>query len=111
VEQRTSPEIFDEIVRRILSICSPEQVYLFGSHARGEARSDSDIDLLVVANNVVAPRRESVRLRLALRGLGVPVDVIVTTPQQLERYRDSIGLIYRPALREGKLLYERAARS
>jgi hypothetical protein len=38
----------------------------------------------------------------------VPIDVIVATPEQIERYRDSIGLIYGPALREGKVLYERA---
>lgn len=108
MDRHVSSELFDEIVQRILRVCTPEQVVLFGSHARGDAHEDSDIDLLVVANAVDAPRQESVRLRQALRGLGVPIDVIVTTPQQLERYRTSIGLIYEPALREGKLLYERA---
>ena len=52
------------------------ELILFGSYARGDARPDSDVDLLVVANTVDGPRRESVRLRQALRGLGVPIDVL-----------------------------------
>ncbi|MBI3734881.1 MAG: nucleotidyltransferase domain-containing protein [Chloroflexi bacterium] len=98
-----------EITRRLLAVCAPQQIILFGSHARGEAGPDSDIDLLVIADEIESPRSESVRLRRALRGLGVPIDVIVATPQQIERYRDAIGLIYRSALREGEVIYERAA--
>jgi hypothetical protein len=48
-------------------------------------------------------------LRRALRGLRVPIDVIVATPEQAARYRDAIGLISAPALREGRVLYERPA--
>jgi hypothetical protein len=50
-----------------------------------------------------------VRLRRALRGLLVPIDVIVATPQQVERHRDHIGLIYGPAIREGRVLYDRSS--
>jgi predicted nucleotidyltransferase len=81
---------------------------LFGSYARGEAGPDSDVDLLVIVRGITHPRQESIRIRRALRGLLVPIDVIVATPEQIEQYRDSIGLIYGPALREGKVLYERA---
>lgn len=82
---------------------------MFGSYARGEAGPDSDLDLLVVVKDVAHPRQESTRIRRALRGLLVPIDVIVATPEHLERYRDSPGLIYGPALREGQVLYERAS--
>src|SRR5712692_6745559 len=92
-------ELLNEIKRRILAASDPEQIILFGSHARGNAGPDSDIDLLVVEEGIEMPRRESIRLRSALRGLLVPIDVLVATPQQLERYRNAIGLIYGSILR------------
>jgi predicted nucleotidyltransferase len=104
-------ELLEEIKRRILAISDPEQIILFGSHARGIAGPDSDLDLLVIEEGIDAPRRESVRLRAALRGLLVPIDVLVATPNQIERYRNSIGLIYNSILREGKVIYERASAS
>jgi len=102
-------DLLDEIVARILAVSQPEQIILFGSYARGDARPDSDVDLLVLEAGVTKPRQESVRLRRALRGLRVPIDVIVATPEQANRYRNAIGLIYAPALKEGKVLYERPA--
>ena len=109
-EERIS-ELLKEITRRILAVSVPERIILFGLYARGESGPDSDLDLLVIEKDVEAPRHESVRLRRALRGLLVPIDVVVATPQQIERHRDSIGLIYGTALREGRVLYERAATS
>lgn len=104
-------ELLQEITERILAVSSPEQIILFGSYARGESGPDSDLDLLVVEAGIEAPRRESVRLRRALRGLLIPIDVLVATPQQIARYQDAIGLIYGPAVREGRVIYERSATS
>lgn len=100
-------ELLVEITRRIRAITTPERIILFGSHAREGAGPDSDLDILVIVRNVTHTRQESTRIRRALRGLLVPIDVIVATPDQVERYRDSPGLIYGPALREGRVLYER----
>ena len=104
-------KLLEEIKRRILSVSSPERIILFGSYARGEQNANSDVDLLVIEKNVNAPRQESVRLRRVLRGLMVPIDVLVATPEQIERHRESVGLIYGPAVREGRVIYERAASS
>jgi len=109
--ERNITELLEEIKRRILAVSDPEQIILFGSHARGIAGPDSDLDLLVIEEGIDATRRESVRLRAALRGLLVPIDVLVATPNQIERYRNSIGLIYNSILREGKVIYERASTS
>lgn len=98
--------MLQEITRRIVATSDPEQVILFGSYARGDATADSDVDVLVIANAVM-PRQESVRVQRALRGLLVPIDVVVATPQQITAYGDAPGLVYRAALREGKVLYER----
>jgi predicted nucleotidyltransferase len=100
-------ELLPEITQRILAVSDPEKIILFGSYARGDYGFDSDLDLLVVIKTVQSTREESTRLRRALRGLLVPIDVLVATPEQLERHRNTVGLIYRTVLSEGKILYER----
>ena len=97
-------KLLDEIVRRIVKVAKPEQIIMFGSAARGEMGPDSDLDILVVT--ACDHRRNTARkIRRELFGIGVPIDIIVAKPEDIERHRDSIGLIYRPALREGKVLY------
>ena len=97
-----------EITRRIVRTSNPEKIILFGSHARSSSDADSDLDLLVIVPECKHLRRESIRVRRALRGLLVPVDVIVATTEQMIRLGDTPGLIYRTALQEGEVLYERA---
>jgi predicted nucleotidyltransferase len=96
-----------EAVRRIVEGFAPEQVILFGSHARGAAGPDSDADFLVVMPVSGSKRRKAVEIDLALAGIGLPKDVIVVTPEDVERYKDVVGTIIYPALREGKVLYDR----
>lgn len=97
-------EILQEIVRRIVEVAKPEKIIVFGSAARGEMGPDSDLDLLVIKS--CKNRRETARaIRRKLIGIGIAKDVIVATPEDIERYKDSIGLIYRPALTEGKVIY------
>lgn len=96
--------VLDEIVRRIVKAAKPEKIIMFGSAARGEMGPDSDLDILVVT--ACDHRRNTARkIRRGLFGIGLPIDIIVAKPEDIERYKDSIGLIYRPALREGKVLY------
>jgi predicted nucleotidyltransferase len=107
-ETRSALDHLPEITRRLLGVSDPERIILFGSYARGDHDPDSDLDLLVVIKGISAPRKESTRLRRSLRGLLVPVDILVATPEQLERHKDSVGLIYRSVLSEGKVIYERS---
>ncbi|MCR4392072.1 MAG: nucleotidyltransferase domain-containing protein [Candidatus Acetothermia bacterium] len=67
---------------------------------------NSDLDLLVVKSGV-HQRHLAQRIYMNLIGVGQAVDVVVATSEDLERYKDSIGLIYRTALQEGKVIYER----
>jgi len=96
-----------EIKRRILGVSDPEQIILFGSYARGNYGPDSDLDLLVVMKDVKSTRQECNRLRRSLRGLLMPVDILVATPEQLQKHRKTVGLIYRSLLEEGIVIYER----
>jgi uncharacterized protein len=97
----------DEMVRRIAERFDPDQIILFGSHARGTARHDSDVDLLVVMPVTGSKRKTRIEIRCALHDIHVAKDIIVATPDEVERYRNIVGTIIRPALREGKILYAR----
>jgi uncharacterized protein len=96
-----------EMQRRIVALFDPEKIVLFGSYARGGAGTDSDVDLLVVLRDVTARREKRLDIRTALHGVGVAKDIVVASPDEMERYRDVVGTIIRPALLHGKVLYER----
>jgi predicted nucleotidyltransferase len=97
-------EMLCEIVRRIVAAVRPQKIILFGSAARGEMGPDSDLDLLVI-KACGHRRRTAMDIERSLIGIGTPTDIIVATPDDIECYKDTIGLIYRPALREGKTIY------
>ena len=99
----------EEIVRRIRQVSNPERIILFGSYARGDYRADSDLDLLVVKDDVDSTGAEAARIYRALADLAIPVDVVVVRSAYLRRYGDLVGTVLRPALREGKVLYARPA--
>jgi len=85
----------------------PVKVILFGSHARGDARPGSDIDLLVVLPEVDNKRKAAVEIRRALAGFPEGKDIIVTTQEEIVRRGNLVGTVLRSALREGKVIYER----
>ena len=101
-----SSALLDEIVRRVVEIAQPEKIILFGSAARGEMTEDSDADLLVVKDEVQDPGELEGRIYVSLIGVPFPVDVIVVSRQDVERYRDKVGSIIRPALRGGEVVYD-----
>jgi predicted nucleotidyltransferase len=99
-------KVLDEIVRRIVEVATPEKIILFGSTARGEMGPNSDLDLLVVKSGAHR-RRLAQAIYMNLIGVGQAVDVVVVTPEDVERYKDSFALVIEPALREGKVVYVR----
>lgn len=102
-----SQSVLDEIVRRIVEAAEPEKIILFGSTARGDAGPDSDLDFLIVKSG--AHRRElGVEIRRSLYGVRVAIDVIVATPEDLERYGSSHALVYKHAIKDGLVLYDAA---
>jgi len=94
----------------IVAAFQPRQVIVFGSVARGEDGPDSDLDLMVVLDSVEAAQRLDVmaKLRRCITA-PVPVDVMVTDPEEIERRKDVAGSAHYWPLREGKVVYDRAA--
>ena len=102
-------ETIREMVRRIAAQFHPDKIILFGSHARGEAGPDSDVDLLIVMPVEGSKRQKASEIDMALADRLVPLDLLVVTPEEFERGRDQIGSVLQPAAREGRVLYDRAA--
>lgn len=95
------------IVRRLAARFRPDQIILFGSHARGSATPDSDVDLLVVMPLEGGRREKEIEIAVAVGDIRMAKDIIVAAPEELERFRDVAGTVIRAALREGKVVYAR----
>ena len=97
--------IVGRIVESIVDAVAPERIILFGSAARGEMTSSSDLDLLVVKDKCHR-RKTAARIYRTLPRPRPPVDVVVAWPEDLRRHKDSHWLVIAPALREGRTIYE-----
>lgn len=104
----TSEAIISTMVERIVGQFEPSRVVLFGSHARGDAQERSDVDLLVVMPDALDQRKAAVDMHVCLADLPVAKDIVVTTPDEIERRGHLVGTVLRAALREGKVLYEQS---
>ena len=101
-----------EVVERLVNEFQPETIYLFGSHAWGEPQSGSDMDLLVIVKNSrQKPIQRAVRAQRSLRGVKAPVDVLVKTRREFERFISVKASLEAQITREGKLLYGRKTRA
>ena len=105
IVQATDP-VIEQIIHRLVAALAPERIYLFGSHARGDAGLDSDYDLLVVVPTSTLPRyRRDQTAFAALLGIGVAKDVLVLTHDEFERQRTVVCSLPATVEREGVLLY------
>ena len=98
--------VIDGIVERVVKAAQPQKVILFGSAARGDMDRYSDLDFLVIIRDDEDLYEVERRIYTGLRGKEVPVDVIVASTSTIARYKNSHALVYKPALREGKVMYE-----
>src|SRR5262249_46209515 len=105
VKRRSAATYIPHMVKRIVRKFHPQQIILFGSHARGEAGPDSDVDLLVVMLVQGSVRNKRLAIRGALHDMPFPIDIIVTTPEDFAWRKEIVGTIEWPAAREGKVLY------
>ena len=103
-----APDIVDRAVALLRDAANPRRILVFGSHARGEARAGSDLDLVVVERDVHDRRAEMVRLMDALRPLRVPVDLLVVTERELRDWSEIPGSVLHAATTEGRTVYEAA---
>ena len=98
-------QTLDDIIRRIVEVAQPEKIILFGSAARGDMNRHSDVDLLIIKEGADALELMG-DIYMNLDGVGAAVDAVVVTPDDVERYKDSHAVIVKPALQEGRVVYE-----
>jgi predicted nucleotidyltransferase len=95
----------DQLVKSVVEAVRPLKIILFGSAARDNTTADSDVDLLVVMPEGIHRRETARYLYKHLGETGIPVDILVATPDDLKRHKNNIGLIYRTVLQEEKEVY------
>lgn len=103
------PAVLDEIIRRVVEAAQPDRIVLFGSAARGQMGPHSDVDLLVVKSGKYRRLDVARDIYRRLAEVDASVDVVVVTPADVERYRDSPALVVKPALEEGREVYAASA--
>lgn len=96
----------DSLVDRIKTSYKPEMIMIFGSRARGEEHSDSDLDLLIIKKTKKRPIQRRIDVRKVL-STDIPVDVLVYTPDEFESLRQSGSAFLKTISAEGKVLYQR----
>jgi predicted nucleotidyltransferase len=105
-------EVLSDMVQAIVREVDPERIYLFGSRARGEARQDSDVDLLIVVSDPFGPEhsrfQEINRVYRALSSFRVPNDVLLYSSDEFAKWSQSLNHVVGRCSREGKLLYARS---
>lgn len=103
--------LLQQMVETLVREATPEAIILFGSRARGDARPDSDVDLLVVESEPFSPqrsrRKEAARLYMALRGLSVSKDILLYSREEFDHWKNSLNHVAGRAFREGKVLHGR----
>jgi uncharacterized protein len=108
IDKVSSPPIEEwlgEVTRLLVEAAHPEKIILFGSYARGDFDEDSDLDLLIILPTVVDRFEEMIRLRLVLRDIPMPIDVIVYSRADVEERQHLRGTMLYHALREGRILH------
>jgi uncharacterized protein len=98
-------EKLDAAIRLLSEAAGPARIVLFGSYARGDAREDSDLDLLVIEPLVEDRAKEMVRLRRVLRPLRIPADILVYSEEEVARWGGQPGSALYWALHEGKVVH------
>ena len=107
-KKRVTKKLLREITRRIVDRFDPHKIILFGSHARGNADPESDIDILVIMPVEGSKREKAVEIGMALNEFSIAKDIFVNTPDQFAWRRKTTGTLEHPADREGIILYERS---
>lgn len=98
-------------MERIVGVVRPRQIIMFGSGARRQMGPHSDLDLLVVTEGPVHRRALAAEIHKRLGDIPYPVDIVVATPEDLLRYGKSHALVFAPALRDGRVIYDSGALS
>ena len=98
-------EQIQEIVNKIVNGYNPKKIILFGSYATGNPGDDSDIDLLIIKDSNLSGIEQSRIVRKLFNKNYYPIDIIVKTSDEFDKYKDIIGTVIYSAHKYGKVIY------
>lgn len=103
----TSSNRIKEIVDHIAQLEKPDSIVLFGSYANGTANEESDVDILIIKDTDLPLTKRCRNIRKSLRGIAVPLDLIMYTSQEIEEWKSTSEAFITKALKQGKIMYEK----
>lgn len=101
-----SQEKINEVVGRIVKNINPEKIILFGSYAYGNPSEDSDLDILIVKEMKIPRYKRTREVKKHLRGMKIPIDVIVYTKKEIKKWEDTETAFINQAIKQGRVIYE-----
>lgn len=105
VKRPVSQKTIKEFVSRIVADVQPERILLFGSYAYGQPTPDSDLDLIVIKQTDQPFNKRAKKIRQVFWGSGLPVDILVYTPDEYKQLQDDPFSLPYQADKEGIVLY------
>lgn len=100
-------EVIQEIIVRTVKAVDPDKIILFGSYAYGKPKKDSDIDILIVMKSHLPRHKRSIEVYDALRGLIIPKDIVVYTPEEIKEWEDVPQAFVTSIIKRGRIIYEK----
>jgi predicted nucleotidyltransferase len=99
-------ETIEGVVKAIAENFHPEKIILFGSYASGTPTPDSDLDLLVVMESDVPKRKRSVPISMMFRPYPCAMDILVYTPEEVNKWNGATNHIVTEAFLDGRVVYD-----
>lgn len=104
-------DLKEKITQCLVEEIGPEKVIIFGSYARGEATSNSDLDLMVIVDpsldNVDTAIKCRIAVRRAMHNESLPFDLVLQSESLFNQKKEIKGSLQETIAKEGKILYER----
>lgn len=102
----TQAALLEHVTKTLVERFRPKRIVLFGSHARGDAGPDSDLDLFVEMDTTLRPPERAIEVSEVFGLRPWPMDIVVYTPEEVHRLRGVRGTLLSIIEKEGKVLYE-----
>jgi uncharacterized protein len=105
-ESQVVDRLILDITDRLVQEFNPENIFLFGSHIWGTPNADSDLDLLVIlSSSDISSRQRSTLAYRCLRDIPYPLDILVKTRAEIEKFAQVPQSLEHQILFKGKCLY------
>jgi predicted nucleotidyltransferase len=102
----TQAPLLDHVTKTIVERFHPKRIMVFGSHARGDAGPDSDLDLFIEMDTPLRPPDRAIEVSEVFGLRPWAMDIVVYTPDEVRRLRHVKGTLLSVIEKEGKVLYE-----